>query len=44
MTADRYIETFIAGQNRITEALDHDHDDDLAHEGDQFRDKREVTR
>lgn len=44
MISDRHIQTYIAGQNRITEALAHDHDDDLASLGDEYRDRREVAR
>lgn len=42
MISDRHIQTYIAGQNRITEALAHDHDDDLAHEGDDHRDEQKY--
>lgn len=48
MIADRYIETFMAGQGRVTEliAAATAHDDELAHQGDEMRDaqKYEVQR
>lgn len=43
MISGRHIDTYMAGQQRITDALASIGDDDIAHRGDEWRDRLEQN-